>query len=316
MFKKFNTKTLLIILVILGGIAAYNKYNSNKNENTFRDEFVKVDTSTVTQILIYPKADKGKEIKITKVAAGWELQNDKIKTVADSNAVRSLLSNFVDVKSVSLGAADKSGWADLQVTDTSGTRIKIITKDQTFDMIVGKFGYDPSSRNGSTYIRHTNEEQVYVIEGFLSMSINQGFNSWRNRSFIIGNKDNWNTLTFNYPGDSSFVINKQNNAWLVNGEVGDSAKIIQFLNGLSNLQSSGFVENYTPGSTPVYALSIHGNNQTAISVQAYAADSTQKFILHSSQNADAYFSEAQSNIVNRVFVGKGSLKSDLNEFNK
>ena len=47
MFKKFNTKTLLIILVILGGIAAYSKYSSNKNENTFRDEFVKIDTSAV-----------------------------------------------------------------------------------------------------------------------------------------------------------------------------------------------------------------------------------------------------------------------------
>jgi hypothetical protein len=307
MFKKFNTKTLLVILVILGGIAAYSKYSSTKNENTFRDEFVKIDTSAVTQILIYPKAEKGKEIKITKVEKGWELQNDKIKTVADSNAVRNLLGNFVDVKSVSLGAADKSGWAEMQTTDTSGTRIKIITKDHTYDMIVGKFGYDPSSRNGMTYIRHADEEPVYAIEGFLSMSINQGFNSWRNRGFIHGSKDNWNTLTFTYPGDSSFVITKQNNTWMVNDEAADSTKIVNYLNGLSNMQSSGFVENYTPASTPVYTLSIQGNNQSAISVQAYAADSTQKLILHSSQNADAYFSEAQSNIANRIFVGKGSL---------
>jgi hypothetical protein len=307
MFKKFNTKTLLVILVILGGIAAYSKYSSTKNENTFRDEFVKIDTSAVTQILIYPKAEKGKEIKITKVEKGWELQNDKIKTVADSNAVRSLLGNFVDVKSVSLGAADKSGWGEMQTTDTSGTRIKIITKDHTYDMIVGKFGYDPSSRNGMTYIRHTDEEPVYAIEGFLSMSINQGFNSWRNRGFIHGSKDNWNTLTFTYPGDSSFVITKLNNTWMVNDEAADSTKIVNYLNGLSNMQSSGFVENYTPASTPVYTLSIQGNNQSAISVQAYAADSTQKLILHSSQNADAYFNEAQSNIANRIFVGKGSL---------
>jgi uncharacterized protein DUF4340 len=308
MFKKFNTKTLLFILVILGGIAAYNKYSSTKNENTFREEFVKIDTSAVTQILIYPKADKGKEIKITKVAAGWELQNDKIKTVADSNAVRSLLANFVDVKSVSLGAADKSGWGEMQVTDTSGTRIKIITKDQTYDMIIGKFGYDPSSRNGMTYIRHASEEPVYAIEGFLSMSINQGFNSWRNRSFIHGNKDNWNNLTFTYPGDSSFVITKQNNAWLVNGEAADSAKIINYLNGLASIQSSGFVDGYSPSSTPVFLLSIQGNNQSSpVTVQAYAADSTQKFILHSSQNPDAYFSESQSNIAGRIFVGKGSL---------
>jgi len=308
MFKKFNTKTLLIILVILGGIAAYSKYSSKKSENTFREEFVKIDTSAVTQILIYPKADKGKEIKITKTEKGWELQNDKIKTAADSNAVRSLLGNFADVKSVSLGAADKSGWGEMQVTDTSGTRIKIITKDQTYDMIIGKFGYDPASRNGMTYIRHADEEPVYAIEGFLSMSINQGFNSWRNRGFIHGNKENWNNLTFTYPGDSSFVLTKQNNTWMVNGEMADSTKIVNYLNGLANMQSSGFVDGYTPSSTPVFTLSIQGNNQpAAISVLAYPADSTQKFILHSSQNADAYFSEAQSNIAGRIFVGKGSL---------
>lgn len=139
------------------------------------------------------------------------------------------------------------------------------------------------------------------------MSINQGFNSWRNRGFIHGSKDNWNTLTFTYPGDSSFVIAKQNNAWLVNGEVADSNKIVNYLNGLASMQSSGFVDNHSPSSTPVFTLSIQGNNQSAISVQAYAADSTQKLILHSSQNADAYFSEAQSNIAGRVFVGKGSL---------
>lgn len=308
MFKKFNTKTLLIILVVLGGIAAFSKYRSDKTENTFRQEFVKIDTSAVTQILIYPKAEKGKEIKITKTDKGWDLQNDKIKTAADSNTVRSLLANFVDVKSVSLGAADKSGWEEMQTTDTSGTRIKIITKDQTYEMIIGKFGYDPSSRNGMTYIRHANEEPVYAIEGFLSMSINQGFNSWRNRAFIHGNKDNWNNLTFTYPGDSSFVITKQNNAWLVNGEAGDSAKILNYLNGLASMQSSGFVDSYSPSSTPVFTLSIQGNNQPApISVQAYPADSTQKFILHSSQNADAYFSEAQSSLVSRLFVSRQSL---------
>ena len=40
---------------------------------------------------------------------------------------------------------------------------------------------------------------------------------------------------------------------------------------------------------------------------AYPADSVMKFVLHSSLNADAYFSEAQSNLTAKVFVGKQSL---------
>jgi hypothetical protein len=52
-------------------------------------------------------------------------------------------------------------------------------------------------------------------------------------------------------------------------------------------------------------VNISGSNQpVAITVQAYPADSTQKFIYHSSLNPDAYFSEAQSNLLSRLFVGR------------
>ena len=292
---------------MLGGILAINKYLQSKNgESTFHEEFVKIDSSAVTQILIYPKAEKGKEIKITKAAKGWDLQNDKIKTVADSNAVLGLLANFSNIKSQSLAAENKSGWNDLQVTDTSGSRIKITTKDnQTYDIIVGKFGYNPATRGGVTYIRHANEEAVYAVEGYLAFTVSQGFNAWRNKTFIRGNKNNWSSLTFNYPGDSSFVLSKQNNMWTVNGEPADSTKTIQYLTELANTQSSSFVDQYTPASTPVFTLTISGNNQSSpITVLAYPADSVQKYILHSNLNPEVYFSEAQSRLTDRIFVGK------------
>lgn len=38
--------------------------------------------------------------------------------------------------------------------------------------------------------------------------------------------------------------------------------------------------------------------------QKIISDSTQKYILHSSVNPDAYFSEAQSNLADKLFVGK------------
>ncbi|MBK5286261.1 MAG: DUF4340 domain-containing protein [Bacteroidia bacterium] len=307
MFKKLNTNTLIIILVVLGGLFFLNKYFfQGKKENTFRAEFVKIDTSTVTQILIYPKAEQGKEIKITKTGARWDLQKDKIKTDADTNAIRGLLSMFADIKSLSLAGQDKSTWKDLQVTDSLGTRIKFLTGDnKKYDMIVGKFGYNPSSRNGMTYIRHADEEMVYAIEGYLSFSVNQGYNSWRNKTVVHGSKDNWTSLTFSYPADSSFQLNKQENSWTVNGQNVDSTKTEQYLSQLANLQSSGFVDGYTPSSTPVFTLTISGNNQPApITVQAFPADSTQKFIYHSSLNPDVYFSESQSHFADQLFVGR------------
>ena len=308
MFKKFSSTTLLIVLAVLIGLVLLNKYYfSKKSEITFNDAFVQIDTSLVTEVLVYPKAEKGKEIKLTKDENGWQLQFEKINTRADSSAVRNLVGSFKDIKSNSLAGVDKSSWAELQIDDTSGSRIKIMTSDnKTYDMVVGKFGYNAAARNGVTYIRHTGEEAVYAIDGFLAFSVNQPLSGWRNKTFISGNKDNWNSLTFTYPGDSSFVLAKQNNSWLVNGQPADSAKTVQYLDGISSLQNSGFVDSYTPVSTPVFTLRIQGNNQAVpVTVVAYPADSVQKFILHSSQNNDVYFSEGQSHVSDRVFVGSG-----------
>lgn len=307
MFKKLNTTKLIIILLVLGGLIAFNKfYQSKKEESTFREEFVKIDSASVTQVLIYPKADNGKEIKIIRNGNRWDLQNDKIKTQADSNAVRGLLGLFTDMKSASLAGEDRSTWKDLQVTDTSGTRIKILTSaNKTYNMVIGKFSYNQETRNGLTYIRHADEDAVYAVEGFLSFSVNQGINAWRVKTFINGNKDSWTSLTFSYPADSSFVLHKNGSEWMINDEKADSAKATQYLSGLATMQSAGFADMNSPASTPVYTLTISGNNQASpITVMAYPTDTVQKLILHSSLNSDAYFSESQSHLADRLFVGR------------
>jgi hypothetical protein len=316
MFKKLKTSTLIIILVVLGGIAALNKfYFSKQSESTFSDEFVKIDTGLVTEILIYPKVEQGKGIKITKGTKGWELSREKIKTVADSNAVHNLIASFANIKSIALAGADKSSWKELETDDSTGSRIKIITSEnKTYDFVVGKFGFNQNTRSGVTYIRKTDEESVYTIDGFLSFSVNQPFSAWRNKTLISGNKDSWNTLIFTYPGDSSFVLAKQNNAWTVNGIPADSTKVSQYLNQLASIQSSSFADNYSPAATPLYTLNIQGNNQPApLIITAYPADTIQKFVLHSTLNADAWFTEGQTNTVGRVFVGSKSFFAETSE---
>lgn len=309
MFKKINSTTLIIILVVLGGIVAFNKfYLANKSESTFNDEFVKIDTAKVTQILIYPKADNGREIKITRQAKGWELQNAQLKTTPNEALVHNLLMSFADLKSLSLAGNDKSSWKQFQVDDSSGTRIKIMTSDnKTYDMVLGKFGYNSTARNGLSYIRRSKEDAVYTVNGFLSLTINKPFNEWRNKTLISGNKDNWSKLSFSYPGDSSFVLARQNGIWTVNNKPADSIKVAHYLGTIANLQGNGMVDIYTPSGAPVYTLTIEGINQTApITATAYAADSVQKFILHSSLNNDGWFSDGNTRIAERVFVGPKS----------
>ncbi len=308
MSKIVNTKILLIVIAVLLAILALSKFQSEKTDNTFNEAFANIDSTSVNQILIYPKQEKGKEIKISRSGKNWELQFDKLKTSADNDAVRNLLAAFVNVKALSLGAQDKSGWKNLQIDDTAGTRIKFVTNNQTYDFMLGKFSYNASSRNGMSYIRNTAEEPVYAVEGYMSLLMNEGLNTWRKKTVITGNKNNWTSLTFTYPGDSSFVLNKQNNQWLLNGVPADSTKVNQYLTTLETLKCAAFVEGYTPNASPLYSLTIQGNNQAqAINVLAYPADSVQKLIVHSNQNNDAYFSEGRGSIARQIFVGKAGL---------
>jgi len=306
MFKKISTPALLIVLALLAGIVLFKKfYQEKKDESTFRAQFVKIDTAAVSSILIYPKAESGKEVKLFKKGSSWELQNDRIKTIADSNTVRSVLAMFTDLKAVSLAGLDKTSWDELQTGDTSGTRIKITTNDnQVYDMVVGKFAFNPGSRNGLSYIRHYGEEEVYAVDGFLSFGVNQGFDAWRNKVFMRGDQNDFTTFTFSYPGDSSFQLSKLNNEWLVNGEKADSLKTNQFLAMVSNMQAGGFADNYKPATTPVFTLNILGNNLDPVIIVAYQADTVQKYILHSSLNPDAYFTDSPGSLAGRLFVSR------------
>ncbi|MFI5218936.1 MAG: DUF4340 domain-containing protein [Bacteroidia bacterium] len=307
MFKKLSTGKLLIILFVLGAIVFYTNYrDSNEGESTFRTQFVTIDTASVNTVLLYPKAEQGKEIKFTKNGAKWDLQNDKIKTFAEASTVNGLINSFANLKAQSLAATSKSKWDELLVGDTSATRIKFITSDnKTYDIMVGKFGYNNETRSGTTYVRMHDEDEVYTVDGFLSFSVNQPFNSWRKRILTSGGQENWTKLTFAYPGDSSFVLSKENNQWMMADRVCDSTLAANFISSIANLNSDKFLDNYNPGlNNSLYTLNIEGNNQSPITIKAFAADSTVRFAVHSSLNSDAYFNDAQSQLAEKTFVGQ------------
>ncbi len=184
MLKKLNTTWLIIILLVIGGIVLFNKfYLGKKDESTFRPVFVQIDTAVVNSISIYPKVEKGKEMKLLKNKNLWELKYDQVESDADTAAIRRLLGQFVEIKPLSLAGQDRESWGTLQVTDTSGTRIKFTTTgNKSYDMVVGKFSYNPSNRSGMTYIRYANEDAVYAIPGFLSFTVNQQFAGWKSKT--------------------------------------------------------------------------------------------------------------------------------------
>ncbi|MBL7112578.1 MAG: DUF4340 domain-containing protein [Bacteroidales bacterium] len=323
MAKKFNNKTLVIVLVVLVGLFLVTRaFRQKRSTGTLKTELVQMDTSRISTILLYPGAEQGEEITFTKTVNGWMVQKGDLVVPADNYGIANMLTELQNLAPERLVANGSDKWGDFGVTDSLGTRVIMKEgKKAVTDIVIGRFDYQPSpspyggyGRNqgtGLTYVRLTDEPEVYVIQGFLAMSFNQAFNAWRNQLVVQLAKNNINQLTFDYPADTGFIASNPDTVWLINGMPANSASMENYLNGLTRKSNSSFVDGFDPVTGPDYQLTIEGNLATPVIIKAYRM-SPGEFIIHSSMNPESYFSSTGEGLFSQIFKSRsGLLAGDL-----
>ena len=245
-----NNKILAIIfgiLVLIGILIIL--FQGGKNERTFRDVLVDIDTTSITEILIYPKSQNHKEVKLFKDKDEWRvtLPTGETAKVTDQR-MSSLFAQLLAIKPKRLAARDESKWSELQV-DSTGSRVKVFQDSElSLDLVIGRFSFQ-QPRTMNTFVRLYNDKDVYEVDGFLDMTFNQGANIFRDGTVIKSDHNTWQQIQFVYPADSSFQIVKSGSAWLLNGKPTDSLKTINYLNRLANLSNNNFVDEVKINST-------------------------------------------------------------------
>ncbi len=303
-----SNKTLVILLVVLA-VAAIIIYfpSGDKTERTFKTELVEIDTSAVTEIIIAPKSMNGDSFKIYKESDQWKvtLADGKIAIVPKEKADR-LIDQIRTITPKRLAARSKTKWAEFEV-DSSATRV--IVKEggsTTLDILIGKFLFQ-QPRSVSTYVRLSDDNDVYLVDGFLSMSFNQAADTYRDNVVIKGDPNKWDQLVFNYPADSSFQMSKVDGKWMSNNTALDSAKTEKYLSQLSRMTNSNYIDDFNPESTsPNYEHIIKNIDGTIAAVKGYQVDSL--IVINSSMNKESYFDASKNNFMQKLFVGLSSLK--------
>ncbi len=303
-----SNKILMILLVVLA-VAAIIIYfpSDNKSERTFKTELVDIDTSVVNEIIISPKSMNGGSFRLFKDDNRWKvtLPEGKTASVPKQKAER-LIDQITSIQPKRLAARSKTKWSEFEV-DSSATRV--VVKEgggTTLDILIGKFLFQ-QPRSVSTYVRLNDDNDVYLVEGFLSMSFNQGPNTYRDDSVIKGDHQNWDQLVFNYPADSSFQMNIIDGKWVSNNRALDSAKTDKYLSQLSKLTNSNFVDNFDSQKiSPNYELIINYNNNAVGTVYGYQVDSL--VIINSSMNEESFFDASKNKFMEKLFIGLSSLK--------
>ncbi|MCU0332451.1 MAG: DUF4340 domain-containing protein [Ignavibacteriaceae bacterium] len=308
MFQKVNNKILGIIfgILVLIGLFLF-VFDGGKTERTFREVLVDIDTIKVTEILIYPKSQNHKEVKLYKEKEGWRvILPSGVSSKVLNDRINNLFAQLMAIKPKRLAARDESKWNELQV-DSTGSRVKVFEGSKlALDLVIGRFSFQ-QPRTMNTFVRLYNDKDVYEVDGFLDMTFNQGANIFRDGTVIKSDYNNWQQLQFIYPADSSFQLVKSGNSWLLNGKLTDSLKTVNYLNRLANLSNNSFVDNVKiePSSIPTYSLNITTSDLKFIEIKGYL-DSTSS-IIHSSQNPEAWFDG--SSLSNTIFVGRSSFLS-------
>jgi len=288
MFRKINSKILYTIFVALLAIVVLVEFiDSRKGNRTFKNDLVNVNAADVTSVELYPKAVNGNLINITLENEKWKVESEGKTYNADQATVTRMIAELNEMKPKSVAATSKDRWEQFEVTDSLGTRVKLLKgSDVLADVIIGKFSFQ-QPRTTTSYVRLTDDKEVYGVDGMLAMSFNRNLNAFRDRTIIKSNKTDWTKLTFSYPADSSFVLEKMNDKWMIGDMQADSAKVAQYFTRIANLTDGSFA-NEKPVIAPTHHLTIEGNNMMQkVEVTGYYTD-PDNFVLESNLNPDTW----------------------------
>ncbi len=315
MFKKMNYRILAVVLLVLAALLIITKY-VNRNERTFRDELVSFDPDDITEILFTPDPLKSEQVRLQKETEGlWKVYSGEKAYNADTTTIYSMLRSIAGLKPSRVAAMNESKWKEFQVDDSAGIRIKLQQRsEEVADVVIGKFSYKPAQgQEGmygrgqgtmTSYVRLYDEKEVYAVDGYLRMGLQSNINGLRDKALSRTRRDDITRVTFTYPGNLPFTLERQGTGFAVNGIAADSAASALYLNSIARLSSQDFLADIPLNQPAAYTVKIEGNNMLPVEIMAYpAADTLNQFILTSSINPGTLFSGYGKNkLFEKIFV--------------
>ena len=312
-----NLKTLsLLFLILIGIVLIINYMDSKKGRSSFTSELTSFDTTQVTRVYIQQKAEQS--IELQKKNYQWTvLQNGK-EYHANSHLINSILIELSHLKADRKAANDKSKWGKYQVSDSTGTRIHVKSNHNTLaDLYLGKFSFkqapqqnyqNPNQPQGSmiSYVRLAEEKEVYATNSFLAMTLNNQMNQFFDLQMTQIKASDIQSISFNYPGDSSFILEKHNQNWQINGLSADSASVARYLSSISKVNGQDLSLEEAETNKTLYSINIKANNRTqSIDIKAYQSNGTLFF--SSSENNGIFFKDDKNKLFDKFFISQQSL---------
>jgi hypothetical protein len=294
--KKLNNKILIIVLIALVAIYALSRvFRASSRESNLPKELVRLDTAAITEIKIYTAKEFNKEIRLVKEGKKWTVKSENKSANVEQGSVNSSLSQFVHLKPIRLVSKKKTKWKEYNVGDTS-TQVKFMKSSEViadlrigrvqFDMQPGQQQFNPNSI--STYVRLSDEDEVYAVEGFLESTFNKSYDDWRDKAFLRVKQNMITKVTFTYPADSGFVIEKREKIWWVNNQEADSVKVKGYLAQLEFKNATTFADDFKSTGNSQAVIQFNGAAGNLATVQVWKR--SEDWVMNSTHQSNVNFS--------------------------
>lgn len=290
-----KNKLLWIVLLGLGGLYLYT-VNAPDKDRSFSKDLMDIQADDIQKIE-FSSRDKD-AFQLIRSGDHWNIVQGIQEKNADNHAVTSLLSQFSRLKAERIISKSKDKWETYAVTDSSGSSIKVTTMNgQTSELIIGKFDFNQEKKQAKTYVRKGDNDETYLVDGFLNMSMSQDAVSYRNQDIVnISKIDSVYKITYT-DHNQGLTMHWERGITQIKS---DSISISYYLKNIAILKDNTFSDKI-PVTDPVYTIEIQSTNQPLIQVDAYEHN-PQMYLMGSSQNPNTYFESLLDGSFEKVFT--------------
>ena len=286
MYRKITIKSLVILFSVLLVLTVIVRLiDWKKGEKSFEGNIVEYQTELIDRVLVFPKVLSGKQVELKKENNKWQVIEDGKIFSADQSLVQSVVDRLNKMSPDAIATSKKERWTNFELEDSQATRIQLFqgTTMQT-EIFLGKYSF--SNSEGKSYIRKAGNNTVYRISGSQASDFNRDFNGFKDKTVLRVNRGEVVKFDFSYPADSSFVLEKIEEKWLLDGQNADSVAVEQFISGLTYVNHYQIV-NEVPHKEPDFKLKINNKTEAPIDINGFIIDD--RLLVHSSLNRGVYF---------------------------
>jgi hypothetical protein len=300
--KKFSRSLFLILLALLAIVLTLEMWGDEGRERSFDRTLLNADTTLLDRIEVSASSPDSRKSVLRKEGRQWLVSDDSRSYQTDEAFLARALEQLSTLESERIVAMDPEKWDQYQVDDTNGVKLSLYQQGELLgSLILGNFTFDQQSRTPYSYIRLEGRDEVHKVEGMYKMLFSPDISTYRDKRILDLAAGDLRQIHFrgdeHYP---SWTLQKMEEGWAYNGMPADSMKVADYLNQISSLRSTHFVN--APEDEPgvaSYSLKLEGENMSAAQLDIFTPDSLTR-LLRSSQHPDGLWDASTDGLWDKI----------------